>query len=107
MFYEMVIKITNCVYWDFFSTLLAILVGIFFTWLFSKHYYSKANEYFRRLNALYSEVISKLSQSKFEIVHDKKCMPVKVVFISGTAKVKTNTKAKLEVTKNKDKNKGN
>jgi len=107
MFCDMILKLTNCVYWDFLSTLSAMLLGIFFTWLFSKHYYGKTSEYLRRLNLLYSEEISKLGKGRFQIVHDKKGMPSKIVFISGTAKVKTNIKAKLEVVKNKDKNRGN
>jgi len=107
MFSDMILKMTSCVYWDFLSTLSAMLLGIFFTWLFSKHYYSKSNEYFRRLNLLYSEEISKLGQGRFKIVHDEKSMPSRIVFLSGTAKAKTNIKAKLEVVKNKDKNKSN
>jgi len=77
----------------------------FFTWLFSKHYYSKANEYFRRLNTIYSKEISKLSKGKFEIKHDEKGMPIKIVFISGTVMINTNTKGKLELVKTKATNK--
>lgn len=68
---------------------------------FSKHYYSKPNEYFRRLNAIYSRTLSEISKNKFEIVHDEKGMPTRIVFASGKVNIKTNTKAKLNVVKNK------
>ena len=103
MFSEMILKITNYVYWDFLSTLLAMLLGIFFTWLFSKHYYSKANEYFRRLNVIYSKEISKLSKENFEIRHDEKGMPIEIVFISMSGAL--NLKGKLEAVKIKATNK--
>lgn len=103
MFSEMILKITNYVYWDFLSTLSAMLLGIFFTWLFSKHYYSKANEYFRRLNAIFSKEISKLSKEKFDIKYDEKGMPIEIVFISMSGTL--NTKGKLEVVKTKATNK--
>ncbi|MBU4511377.1 hypothetical protein KJ830_10075 [bacterium] len=79
----------------------------FFTWLFSKHYYSRANEYFGRLNAIYSKEISKLSKVKFDIKHDEKGMPIKIVFISGKVTLNTNVKGKLEVVKTKATNKDN
>jgi len=107
MFSEMILKITNCVYWDFLSTLLAMLLGIFFTWLFSKHYYSKANEYLRRLNVIYSKELSKLIKGKFEIGYDEKGMPIKIVYAKGTAMLSTNIKGKLEVVKTKATNKDN
>ncbi len=97
----MVLKITQWTYWDLFSTLLAMFIGIFFTWVFAKHYYSKANEYFRRLNAIYSRTLSEISKNKFEIIHDKKGMPTRIVFASGKVNIKTNTRAKLNVVKNK------
>jgi hypothetical protein len=103
MFSEMILKITNYVYWDFLSTLSAMLLGIFFTWLFSKHYYSKANEYFRRLNAIFSKEISKLSKEKFDIKYDEKGMPIEIVFISMSGTL--NTKGELEVVKTKATNK--
>jgi len=105
MFCETMLKITNCVYWDFLSTLSAMLLGIFFTWLFSKHYYSKANEYFRRLNAIYSKEISKLSKEKFEIKHDKKGMPIEIVYISLSGTI--NMKGKLTTRKIKAEDKDN
>jgi hypothetical protein len=103
----MLLEIKNWVYWDLFSTLLAMFIGIFFTWFFAKHYYSKANEYFRRLNAIYSRTLSEISKNKFEIIHDEKEMPTRIVFVSGKAKVKTSTRAKLNVVKNKIVNKDN
>jgi len=93
--------------WDLFSTLLAMFIGIFFTWFFAKHYYSKANEYFRRLNAIYSRTLSEISKNKFEIIHDDKGMPARIVFLSGKANGKTSTRAKLNVIKNKIANKDN
>jgi hypothetical protein len=105
LFPEVILKITDWVYWDFFSTLLAMFIGIFFTWFFAKHYYSKANEYFRRLNAIYSRTLSEISKNKFEIIHDEKEMPTRIVFVSGKTKVKTSTMAKLNVIKNKATNK--
>jgi len=105
MFSEMILKITNYVYWDFLSTLSAMLLGIFFTWLFSKHYYSKANEYSKRLSAIFSKEISKLGKGKFEIKHDEKGMPIEIVFISMSGTL--NTKGKLEVIKTKATNKDN
>jgi len=96
---KIILNIINCEYWDFFSTLLAILVGTFSTWLFSKHYYNKANEYFRTLNEIYSKEISRLSKGKFEIKHDKKGMPIKIVYISlsGALSLKGNlTTRKIE-----------
>lgn len=96
---------TSWVYWDLFSTLLAMCIGIFFTWFFSKHYYSKANEYFRRLNAIYSRTLSEISKNKFEIIHDEKGMPTRIVFASGKVNIKTNTRAKLNVVNNKVTNK--
>ena len=99
MFCETILKITNCVYWDFLSTLSAILLGIIFTWLFSKHYYSKANEYaneyFGRLNAIFSKEISKLSKVKFGINYDEKGMPIEIFYIStsGTLNLKGGLKA--------------
>jgi hypothetical protein len=103
----MLLEITNWVYWDLFSTLLAMFIGIFFTWFFAKHYYSKANEYFRRLNAIYSRTLSEISKNKFEIIHDDKGMPARIVFLSGKANGKTSTRAKLNVIKNKIANKDN
>jgi hypothetical protein len=103
----MLLEIKNWVYWDLFSTLLAMFIGIFFTWFFAKHYYSKANEYFRRLNAIYSRTLSEISKNKFEIIHDEKEMPTRIVFVSGKANVKTSTRAKLNVVKNKIVNKDN
>ena len=97
MFCETILKITNYAYWDFLSTLSAMLLGIFFTWLFSKHYYSKANEYFGRLNAIYSEEISKLSKEKFKIKHDKNGWPIKIVYISLSRTL--NPKGKLTTKK--------
>jgi hypothetical protein len=76
-------------------------VVIFFTWFFSKHYYSKVNEYFRRLNTIYSRTLSEISKNKFEIVHDEKGMPTRIVFASGKVNIKTNKKAKLGVTRKK------
>lgn len=103
----MILKITNWVYWNLFSTLLAMFIGVFFTWFFAKHYYSKANEYFRRLNAILSRTLSDISKNKFEIIHDDKGMPARIVFLSGKVKIKTNTRAKLNVVKNKIANKNN
>jgi len=107
MFSEMILKITSCAYWNFLSTLLTIFLGIFFTWLFSKHYYGKANEYFKRLNAIYSKEISNLSKGKFEIKHDEKGMPIEIIFVSGIVTVNTNTKRRLEVVKTKATDKDN
>jgi len=105
MFSEMILKITNCVYWDFLSPLSAMLLGIFFTWLFSKHYYSKANKYSGRLNEIYSKEISKLSKVKFDIKYDEKGMPIEIFYIpmSGTL----NPKGELKAVKIKATNKDN
>lgn len=77
----------------------------FFTWLFSKHYYSKSSEYFKRLSVIFSKEISKLSKEKFETRHDKKGMPIEIVFVtmSGTL----NLKGKVEAVKTKTINKDN
>jgi hypothetical protein len=103
----MLLKITDWVYWDFFSTLLAMCIGIFFTWIFSKHYYGKTNKYFEKLNAIYSRTLSEIYKNKFEVIHDDKGMPARIVFLSGKANGETSTRAKLNVVKNKIVNKDN
>lgn len=105
MFSNMILKITNCVYWDFLSTLSAMILGIIFTWLFSKHYYSRGNEYFRRLNLLYSDKLSKIGLGKFQIVHDKKGMPIKIDYVSSSGKL--NMVGNLKKRKIKADDKGN
>ena len=105
MFSELILKTTNCVYWDFLSTLSAMLLGIFFTWLFSKYYYGKASRYLKKLSAIYIKELSNLSGRKIEIEHDEKGMPIRVVFISMSGSL--NLKGELEAVEIKATNKDN
>ncbi len=81
MLIEFMEKTASSIYWDFFSTLVAMGVGVFFTWLFSKYYYSKGNKYYRKLNEIYSEEINSLKpHERIKIIHDEKGMPKKVYY---------------------------
>jgi len=85
MFIEIIEKVTTSIYWDFFSTLVAIFVGIIFTWWLSYLYYRKANTYAQRLNTILFKELSELNPNKsFKIEHDEKGLPKQVVFVNAT-----------------------
>lgn len=90
MLSEIILRITGSMYWDFCSTLVAMLVGIFCTIIASKYYFNKASEISQMEIAMLMEEINKLTGKEVKIVFDKKGMPKKLYFETYSANTSRN-----------------
>lgn len=72
---DVVLRITRSPYWDFFSTLLAMSVGVIATWLFARKYFALADRHTRQVNALIFEMLKRLTGGKVYIIRPKDGRP--------------------------------